>query len=313
MNEFIAQPDVTLSIAAVERDTGLSKDTLRVWERRYGFPMPRRDAFGERCYGTDEVDKLRLVKRLMDGGHRPGKIVHRSSAELQELAQALAPPAASPPCADLDGYLNLLKTHRVDELRRSLSQELVRVGLARFVAESIAPLTVLVGECWARGSIEIFEEHLFTELVQVLLRNAINQIPEPGGRPDILLTTFPQEPHGLGLLMAEALFSLDGCKCVSLGVQTPIWDIARAAQAQRVDIVALSFSPVVNGHQLIEGLIELTHRLGPSVEIWAGGTHPLLKRRPPLNVRTLSGLADLHLAVAEWRSRAAARGDRAAS
>lgn len=30
-----------LSIAAVERDTGLTKDTLRVWERRYGFPTPR--------------------------------------------------------------------------------------------------------------------------------------------------------------------------------------------------------------------------------------------------------------------------------
>ena len=37
-----------ISIAAVERDTGLGKDTLRVWERRYGFPQPLRDAFGER-------------------------------------------------------------------------------------------------------------------------------------------------------------------------------------------------------------------------------------------------------------------------
>ena len=27
-----------LSIAAVERETGLGKDTLRAWERRYGFP-----------------------------------------------------------------------------------------------------------------------------------------------------------------------------------------------------------------------------------------------------------------------------------
>src|SRR5271165_2475103 len=35
-------------IAAVERDTGLSKDTLRVWERRYRFPLPLRDTSGER-------------------------------------------------------------------------------------------------------------------------------------------------------------------------------------------------------------------------------------------------------------------------
>jgi DNA-binding transcriptional regulator YiaG len=42
--------DVELPIAAVERDTGLSKDTLRVWERRYGFPQPARDGAGERLY-----------------------------------------------------------------------------------------------------------------------------------------------------------------------------------------------------------------------------------------------------------------------
>ena len=37
-----------MNIAAVERDTGIGKDTLRVWERRYGFPQPQRDANGER-------------------------------------------------------------------------------------------------------------------------------------------------------------------------------------------------------------------------------------------------------------------------
>ena len=35
-----------LAISAVERDTGLSKDVLRVWERRYGFPVPERDEIG---------------------------------------------------------------------------------------------------------------------------------------------------------------------------------------------------------------------------------------------------------------------------
>ena len=43
------------SIAAVERDTGLSKDTLRVWERRYNFPQPGRDAHGERLFCTEQA------------------------------------------------------------------------------------------------------------------------------------------------------------------------------------------------------------------------------------------------------------------
>ncbi|NBW47360.1 MAG: MerR family transcriptional regulator, partial [Betaproteobacteria bacterium] len=67
----MSDPSNALSIASVERDTGLSKDTLRVWERRYGFPQPTRDALGERAYPLEQVERLRLVKRLLDAGHRP--------------------------------------------------------------------------------------------------------------------------------------------------------------------------------------------------------------------------------------------------
>ena len=45
-----------LSIAALELETGIAKDTLRVWERRYGFPQPQRDEFGERIYPLEQVD-----------------------------------------------------------------------------------------------------------------------------------------------------------------------------------------------------------------------------------------------------------------
>jgi hypothetical protein len=36
--EAVLAPSGGLCIAQVERDTGLSKDPLRMWERRYGFP-----------------------------------------------------------------------------------------------------------------------------------------------------------------------------------------------------------------------------------------------------------------------------------
>lgn len=43
------------SIGAVERATGLGKDTLRAWERRYQFPKPLRDSNDERVYPLDQV------------------------------------------------------------------------------------------------------------------------------------------------------------------------------------------------------------------------------------------------------------------
>ena len=93
----------TFNIAAVERDTGLSKDVLRMWERRYGFPVPDRDSNGERCYPTEQVERLRVIKRLMDSGHRPGKLLAMPPEALAELAprrSVPAPQAETPACAD---------------------------------------------------------------------------------------------------------------------------------------------------------------------------------------------------------------------
>jgi methanogenic corrinoid protein MtbC1 len=202
---------------------------------------------------------------------------------------------------DLQRFLELVKAHEVESLRRALSQAQLRIGMERFVTEIVSPLTRMVGDAWARGYVEVFEEHLYTESIQVVLRSAIGTIPQPARRPRILLTTIPQEPHGLGLLMAEAILALEGCRCVSLGVQTPIWDIVLASSAHRADVVALSFSATVNPNQVLDSLFELRQKLPPETAIWAGGNCPILQRRPPQDVTVLSELVDIQPAIRRWR------------
>ncbi|MBX3599508.1 MAG: MerR family transcriptional regulator [Rubrivivax sp.] len=300
---------ITLSIAAVERDTGLSKDTLRVWERRYGFPTPARDGLGERAYTLEEVEKLRIVKRLMDAGHRPGRIVALPLAQLQELAeQTVDQPQRAAETAldagDLRSHLERLRAHDVAGLQAELARLLSRHGVGRFVTEVVAPLNVAIGDAWVRGQVEIFEEHLYTEIVQVLLHQAIAGIPDPGvaAAPRVLLSTFPGEPHGLGLLMAQAMLALEGCRCVSLGPQTPVWDIALAAAALKADIVALGFSGCMNPNQVVDGLAELRRKLPAERALWVGGSAPVLHRRTVPGVLAIAALDGVPAAVAAWRA-----------
>jgi DNA-binding transcriptional MerR regulator/methylmalonyl-CoA mutase cobalamin-binding subunit len=318
MSEPAQHPPSGLSIAAVERDTGLSKDTLRVWERRYGFPRPDRDAAGERTYPPGQVDKLRLLKRLLDAGHRPGRVVPMSTDELVRLSSAAGAKSdgstgAGETVPALREYLEVLRSCDVDELRRQLGQAHARTGLGRFVVDLVAPLNTLVGEAWMRGQLEIFEEHLYTEALQAVLREAIGSVPRgvQGDRPRVLLTTFPGEPHGLGLLMAEAVFVLDGARCTSLGVQTPLWDIVLAAAAQRADIVALSFTGCMSPNHVVDGLAELRGKLPAPVEIWAGGSAPVLQRRRVAGVHAVAALPQIHDELRRWRAmhRSGAGGD----
>lgn len=310
-----------LSISAVERETGLSKDTLRVWERRYNFPLPRRDESGERSYPPEQVERLRLIKRLIDHGHRPGKLVGADESVLRHMA---AHPSTRETVAagleddvddgleevrdDLLHYVALCKAHRIDELRRELTQSLLRVGLHRFVTDVVAPLTTMIGRHWANGHLAVFEEHLYTESVQTVMRSAISAIPPPDSqagsisRPRILLATVPHELHGLGLLMSEAIFVLEGARCISLGVHTPVTEIAQAAKVQAADIVALSFSVSARPTQVLTALADLIAELPPSIEIWAGGRSAALRRRTPARVKALN-LDDIPAALAEWRRR----------
>ncbi len=291
-----------LSISAVERDTGLTKDTLRVWERRYSYPLPERDGNGERGYTRAQVEKLRALKRLIDRGHRPGKIIGQSMGELIRLIEQVPAAPEAPADPAQDGLVELIRTHRAAELRRELGQALMRQGLAHFLVATVGPLTRAVGESWMRGGLEVFEEHLFTETLQGVLRGAIATLPQRGRRPRVLLTTFPNELHGLGLLMAEGMLALEGASCLALGTHTPIYDIVAAAASERADVVALSFSLSYPVNVATAGLEELRTKLPRGVEIWAGGTNPGLVRRAVAGVAALPELADIPPAVARWRA-----------
>ena len=157
------------NIAAVERETGLGKDTLRVWERRYGFPQPLRDENGDRLYPTDQVSRLRLIKRLMDRGHRPGRLVQASDEVLQELSLEashslpgnLALTSAKPLGKEQEAhseFFNLvferILQHDLVGLRVLLSQCLAKEGLKRFVMDIVPRLNARVGEGWENGSVQ---------------------------------------------------------------------------------------------------------------------------------------------------------------
>ncbi len=298
----------TLSITAVERETGLSKETLRVWERRYGFPAPVRDSLGERAYSSSQIEKLRVVKRLMDAGHRPGRLVPMAVDELHRLSERSGDTSRAPEgpgaVAELQSLLALLRANDVGRLRGQLRQALVRSGLSAFVTDVMAPLNALVGEAWMRGELEIFHEHLYTETAQAVLRAGIHSLPEAPTqqRPRVLLSTLTGEPHGLGLLMAEALFAAEGAQCFSLGTQTPVWDLVLAAQAYRADLVALSFTGCMNPNKVVEALVELRAKLPSTVEVWVGGSAPVLHRRPVPGVAAKKSLAELPDALRQWRT-----------
>lgn len=303
------KPTPFVSIGDVARETGFSKDTLRVWERRYGFPTPTRNVNDERLYPTEQIERLHIIRRLLDSGVRPGKIVGLPLDQLNSFGAPICPPTAG--AADGDSapqrLLSLIKSHRAEDLHQRLVQQLMHLGLRRFILEVVVPLNGLVGNAWLAGAIDIFEEHLYTQHVQSMLQNALGALPPSPLGPRVLLTTLPGEEHQLGILMAHAFFAMDGAQCVSLGTQTPPTDILKAAAAYRANIVGLSSTEACTARVTSAQLTLLREGLDRHVELWVGGAIALPNRHKVAGVRYVTDLSELPPALLQWRSQRQAK------
>lgn len=302
MNSEAAISGQGLPIALVERETGLSKDTLRVWERRYGYPTPERDAHGERLYAPIQVRRLAQIKRLIDRGYRPGKLFALDEAALLALDEAQPAGQVETFNEELDAWMELVRSHDSEALQKRFYGDSAKLGLARFVQDIIAPLIRRIGEAWSRNELGIVEEHLFSRHLEKLFHSTLANMTPQAGSPVVLLTTLSGEEHTLGLLMVEALLVVEGAYPILLGPQTPIDEIERAARIKQVDAVCLSFSTAYSAQLASQGLRDLRHRLPDHVALWAGG-HGVKPIRKKLDgVCLIPEFQDFYECLGHWRT-----------
>ncbi len=276
-------PRTGQSIATVERDTGIGRDTLRIWERRYGFPQPHRNAQGQRLYPETQVRRLQLIRRLLDQGWRPGRIVALAEAELQRLSN---PPSVIAADAQrrLEPFLLAVREHQSDRLYQLLRKAAETLGTRGLILHIIAPCAQQIGELWAAGDLHIFEEHLFTRAVTRLLDGLISAAESAADTAPVLLATLTGEPHGLGLLMAETLLCEQARPTLNLGMEVPLQQLLQAAHSIRPAALALSFSSAYPYGALRANLGELRAQMMPEIPLWIGGGGTARLKRLPTGV-----------------------------
>jgi DNA-binding transcriptional MerR regulator len=81
------EPGAQLTIGDLADRTGVSAATLRMWESRYGFPVPHRLDSGHRRYADTDVELIRSVVRHKDSGLR----LERAIAKVLTLAAPTEP------------------------------------------------------------------------------------------------------------------------------------------------------------------------------------------------------------------------------
>lgn len=285
-----------LTMAEIERETGISRDTLRIWQRRYGFPEPQRNQRSERNYSIDQLERLRLIKQLLDSGMRPGKLARLDLQQLRQITQQQRESAVL--SRDIDELLHMMATGPSYGLLTRMEALLQQQGLKDFLNEVVAPMNHAVGEAWFSGSIGVLDEHLYAEQIRMLLTGALRNLPKTEHSPRAFLTTLPGEQHGIGLLMAACILALEGIEVLLLGVQTPLDEIARGTIEADCRIVGISCSEYMNRRTIATQLVRLRKMLPDRVALWAGGSGISKLTAMPSGIRLFTSLEQISSAVA---------------
>lgn len=259
--------EARLSIGALSRATAIPIDTLRTWERRYGFPVPERKPSGHRVYAVTSVPRLRRIAEALSMGHRAAEVVAASDQELAALLESN--PAHHLPMADavveeagaVDDLLRAVRDFDADRLTHRLALDALRLPPVPFLVSRIVPLMREVGHAWARGELEIRHEHFLSERIGDLLRSLRLPYEERAAGPLIVFATLPGEAHALGLQMAAMTVASAGCRVLYLGTEVPPDQTARLVRERNARGVAVSVSSMSRGEASMRRLAELRRLL----------------------------------------------------
>ncbi|MHC4922516.1 MAG: MerR family transcriptional regulator [Planctomycetota bacterium] len=279
-----------LSIGDLAEAAGVTPDTLRMWERRYGRPEPVRLPSGHRRYTRDQVRWLRRVAEALSMGHRPGTVVRASEDDLERL---LAPLPEEGDSEDVKALLLHVPDLTNGALDSALRTAATTRSVREFVEEIAGPLLIAIGREWADGRLQVRHEHHASQVLEDVLRWLRGTIEVKRNGPLLLHCTLSGEIHGLGVQLAALSTLLGGGRASILGADTPNEEIQAAVTESGADGVIVSVSLATGGIETDRQVAALRKMLPDSVALVIGGRGARGIRRGPRGVIYLESLGDL--------------------
>jgi DNA-binding transcriptional MerR regulator/methylmalonyl-CoA mutase cobalamin-binding subunit len=250
-------------VAAVERMTRVPASTLRSWERRYGWPRPRRAGSGQRLYSDHDVAVIRFLDRrrvegmsmsqatgLLDSApavedHDPGRLLARLVAALRAFDEA--------------------------EAERAFAAAEALLG-AEGVAAGLVPAAIAAAATPGRGRdrapVEV--EHFASNLLRRQVLRLLDGLPPAIGRP-VLVGCGPDEQHELGALLVTLLLRARGHRVVYLGARVPGPAMERATAALDPVGVVVSLTMADSLQRALRWTMESHRWARPAPAVWWGG------------------------------------------
>lgn len=263
------------------RVSGIKPHVIRTWERRYQAVVPDRTSTNRRIYTEADIERLRLLKTAVEGGHSISQIAGLKTEALSALVDRCrpAPKSLEPEWPDVPAEaavvveeafeaVVVLDGRRLEQVLEQATVTLTRPVLLQGV---ILPLFRHIGEQWAAGRVKILGEHLATIVARSLLWDMLRAVEIADTAPRVVLATPAGQWHELGVLVAALVAADAGWQPVYFGPNLPAEEIAAAVSHTGARVLALGITHQIDDNRLATELRKLRRLVGAKIPIFVGG------------------------------------------
>ena len=285
-------------IHRVAKLTGLSKDVIRVWERRFGILKPTRGANRYRNYSDEDVALLRFLKEQLDAGGSIGELAKLGREELLGRARASAPRASF-----VDNTFSRLLRELLSTLNpfdrvifeKRLNGAVAVVPFEEALHGILLPLQEQVGQLWHDGHIDVAIEHYVTKHIQQKIFSAMNQLPVAEFGAKVIVACPPGEEHDIAALTVAYRCRVRGCRVYYLGANVPVASLANLCGKVEPDLTIISFPLALSDDKVTELVQALADEVSPVSNLAVGGHGAIAMRDIFLkyNITVLEEFAEL--------------------
>lgn len=269
-------------IHRVAKLTGLSRDVIRVWERRFGLLTPTRGANRYRNYSDEDVALLRYLKKQLDAGASIGDLARVGREELMNRMRAAAPRATI-----VDNTFDRLLRELLEALEpfdrimfeKRLNGAVAVVPFEEALHGILLPLQEQVGQLWHDGHVNIAIEHYVTKQIQQKIFAAMNQLPVAEFGAKVVVACPPGEEHDIAALAVAYRCRLRGCRVYYLGANVPILSLSKLCREVAPDLTILSITIALPDPLATDLIHALIQDVAPASKVLAGGRGALAMRQ----------------------------------
>lgn len=243
----------TFNMKVVVQETGLTPDTLRAWERRYGMPVPERTEGGHRLYSQHQIDALKWLIARQDEGLSISRAVdlwRQIEAEGDDplVVKGGAITQDKPAVTKISGeriadvreaWINACLNFDEYNAQYILSQAFAIFPIETVCFELLQKALAQIGEGWFKGNISVQQEHFASALALRQVEALLAALPPAKGNSRMVVGCAPKELHTFSALLLTFMFRQRDWNVVYLGADVPVERLEASVDKIKPQIVIL--------------------------------------------------------------------------